>query len=138
MDTVTLFGIGLAAAFAVLTLVSHWFGWRFVRMVFASTTVTTFAATVVYLLGLPKPTVTVVTAVTCSILFANLMNGDTPTQSPYERWRKRRERERTEQRADAGDEHEPRRTVDAAPESDSAPYSAGGKWKRELDAALHK
>ena len=28
MDTVTLFGIGLVAAFAVLTLVSHWFGWR--------------------------------------------------------------------------------------------------------------
>ena len=133
MDTVVLFGVGLVVAFAALAFVSHWFGWRFVSMMFTSTTVTCVTATIVYATGLPK----MVTTIVCSILLNRLVAGQAPSKSPRERWIENRaeqkaERERAERDAEVARAHE------AATASEATAGEAGDAWERELDAALHK
>lgn len=153
MDTVTLFGVGLVAVLVGAAFVAHWFGWRFARMLFTSSAVTCFSSLIVYLVGLPKPTVTVATAVTCSVLFVNLVNGSGSRHvSPHERWRKRRAEKRraklTEKRLvknaaaiierAAAEEKATRLAAEAAQANEEAARETGDQWERELDAALHK
>ena len=137
MDTVVLFDVGLVVAFAALSFVSHWFGRRFVSMMFTSTTVTCVMSTIVYATGLPKMVTTIVTTIVCSILLSRLVAGQAPSKSPRERWIENRaeqkvKRERMERDAEVARAHE------AATASEATAGEAGEAWERELDAALHK
>jgi len=137
LDTVVLFGVGLVVVFAALAFVSYWFGWRFVSMMFTSTTVTCVTATIVYATGLPKMVTTIVTAIVCSILLNRIVAGQAPSKSPRERWLENRaehkaERERMERDAEVALVRE------AATAGEATAGEAGDSWERELDAALHK
>ena len=153
MDTVTLFGCGMVAVLAGVAFVAHWFGRRFARMLFTSSAVACFSSLIVYLVGLPKPTVTVVTSVTCSVLFVNLVNGSGSHRvSPHERWSKRRAEKRraklTEKRLvenaaaiierAAATEKATRLAAEAAQANEEAARETGDQWERELDVALHR
>lgn len=132
MDTVVLFGVGLVVAFAALAFVSHWFGWRFVSIMFTSTAVTCVTSTIVYVMGLPKMVTTIVTAIVCSILLNRLVAGQAPAKSPRERWLENRAEQKAERDAEVARAHE------AATDSEATAGEAGDAWERELDAALHK
>lgn len=137
MDTVVLFAVVLTVAFAALAFVSHWFGLRFVSMMFTSTIVAFVTATIVYETGLPKMVTTIVTGIVCSIFASRLVIGQTPSKSPHERWLENRAEQKAEREC-AERDAEVARVHEAAAASEATAGETGDAWERELDAALRK
>lgn len=137
--SVTLFGVGLAAALACTSFVAYWYGWRFAKMLFYSATVNALVATIVYTLGLPKMVSTIITAVSCSVLFFHLMHADPNALSPS-RKRKLRKLESTRFAFVREDEVEDtiRSYGEALAEKENKAGETGDKWERELGDALHR
>ena len=139
--SVTLFGIGLAAAFACASFVAYWYGWRFAKMLFYSATVNALGATIVYTIGLPKTMSTIITAVSCSVFFFQFMHVDPNAMSPSHKHKLRKqERFRTRAAYVGDDEAEElvRRYAEALAEKENKAGETGDKWERELGNALHR
>ena len=137
--SVTLFGIGLAAALACASFVAYWYGWRFAKMLFYSATVNALGATIVYTIGLPKMVSTAITAVSCSVFFFQFMHTDPNAMSPS-RKRKLGKLESTRFAFVRDDEVEEtiRRYAEALAEKENKASETGNKWKRELGDALRR
>lgn len=139
--TVTLFGIGLAAALACGSFVAYWYGRRFAKMMLYSATVNALGATVVYTLGLPKMVSTIVTAVSCSVFFFQFMHADPDAMSPSDK-HKLRKQEQLRARAvfvrEDVVEEAIQRYAEALAEKENKAGETGDKWERELDGALHR
>lgn len=137
--SVTLFGIGLAAALACASFVAYWYGWRFAKMLFYSATVNALGATIVYTIGLPKMVSTAITAVSCSVFFFQFMHTDPNAMSPS-RKHKLRKLESTRFAFVREDEVEEtiRRYAEALAEKENKASETGNKWKRELGDALRR
>lgn len=139
--SVTLFGVGLTATLACASFVAYWYGWRFAKMMFYSSTVNALGATIVYTVGLPKMVSTIVMAVSCSVFFFQFMHADPNAMSPSHK-RKLRKQEQFRARAAylGGDEAEElvRRYAEALAEKENKASETGDQWERELDGALHR
>lgn len=137
--SVTLFGIGLAAAFSCASFVAYWYGWRFAKMLFYSATVNALGATIVYTLGLPRMVSTIITAVSCGVFFFQFIHDDTNAMSPSHK-RKLRKMKSTRFAFVREDESEEmiRRYAEALAEKENKASETGDKWERELGDALRR
>lgn len=139
--SVTLFGVGLAAALACASFVAHWYGWRFAKMMFYSSTVNALGATIVYTIGLPKMVSTIVMAVSCSVFFFRFMHADPNAMSPSHKRKLRKQEQFRARAAYLGDdeaEEFARRYAEALAKKENKASETGDKWERELDGALHR